>query len=614
MAKKKKKDEGLSYLQVPLPQGQGYYRIIINWLGLNKRQDYDAGVLSEATNVCLDEAPYLSVTPTMKEYVTDIGCKKWVSNKGKYSFNPYPYETPLSIHGFENALLVVYEKGDRDAITYCNTVFLDYLHLTNGGLDTALTGLLDDSYAEQKCITQFNAYDNLINSVTSSVITKLIILPDKKTIPKRIQHYGTVGSDLLQNDSKASAEYAGVLLYGETGTSEEESPEYEFFTSVQSRNGDYVWQKLTYPADDGLEYKRKFFAPSTLSTGLSQFPDMDYAVAHQSRLYGVGDGRVFVSGYNDYANWALDTADEYNESNAWCSPAQSNIKADKDFTGIIAFKNHVVCFKKNFVHEIYNTKNPFRLVDVYSEGAIDNRTIQEVNGSLIFVSENNVLVYTGSTPKILGYELGIEQFEYAVAGTDERRYYLYCRGTKDKEEIEGFYVYDTLTGVWTERSIDINPNKDCEKVIGFAHNNRGMFMLGGDGRIYKLDTGEYDSTEWSFETELITRQSSASSSSSAYTSVNIKHIKKLQMLAEIEPTETDNKPYLKIYALYDGEKFDENTSQLVYDSGDKTGVLPVRIKLRKSAHYSVKLHVEGKGMVRLYNMELFMEKGGDLYV
>lgn len=644
----KKKDKGLSYLQVPLPQGQGYYRIIVNWTGLNKTQKYDAGVLSDASNICIDDPPYLSAVPEMREFIKAAEFDKngditnngnslaWLSYTKDFTFIPYPYARPLSIHAFDGCLAVIYEFKHHceDDQPYDDTIFIDlilhdkikgtngYITMADEDLGIVLTGVLDNSEPGVKNMAQFNRYENIADVIGTNVYPRLIILPDKKSFNKQVlfwqNGYTTVGGSTamsLPSQSDAKAEYVGYLIFGTVNSdfdSVDGHEQYKFFECYRAGNSDYRWTDLTYKLDEtGDEWVRRFFEPSAL-TG---FPSMDYATANQGRLFGVGDGRVFVSGYNNYANWNLDTADEYNESNAWCSPAQSNIKADKDFTGIVAFKNHVVCFKKNFIHEIYNTKNPFRLVDVFSEGAIDNRSICEVNGNLIFVSENSVMVYTGSTPKKIGYELGIEQFEYAVAGTDERRYYLYCRGTKGNEDTEGFFVYDTFTGVWTQRSIDIIPNSDCEKVIGFAHNNKGMFMLGGDGRIYRLDTGKYGGTEWSFETDLITRQSSSSSSSSsAYTSVNIKHVKKIQMLTELIESETGEIPYIKVWALYDGEKFDSEKSQLVYDSNGKTGVLPVRIKLRKSAHYGVKLHVEGKGQVRLYNMELFMEKGGDLYV
>ena len=98
------------------------------------------------------------------------------------------------------------------------------------------------------------------------------------------------------------------------------------------------------------------FKPDDMDANKSKYQTLKYATVHLSRLFGVDDDRVYASGFNDYTNWNLDTVDEYNVNNAWVSPAQANTKANSSFTGITTFMNHVICFKENFMHEIYNNK------------------------------------------------------------------------------------------------------------------------------------------------------------------------------------------------------------------------------------------------------------------
>lgn len=348
------------------------------------------------------------------------------------------------------------------------------------------------------------------------------------------------------------------------------------------------------------------------------FPNLKYAAVHLSRLFGVDEDRVHVSGFNDYANWNLDTVTETNESNAWSSAAQANTKANGEFTGITVYDNHVVCFKRDFMHEIYNNKNPFRLVDVYAEGSIDNRSIQEVDGKLIFVSEDEVKVYTGGNPRIIGYYLGIDKFTAAVSGSDGRNYYLYCEEkTKDKDgntvNNKYLFVYDTFVEQWSQRTIDDGDNDSDSEVLSFAHNKNGMYMLTDKGIIYKLDTGKYNH-DWSFETDMST--SLTASSSSSYPTVSVKHISKLQMLAHIQKG-----AHMEIYALYDGEEYsdtwkDNNKAHLLWESGtdtEKDRMIPIRLKPRMTANYGFKLHFEGNGYVRLYEMELRTTAGGELF-
>lgn len=538
----KKNENKLSYLQMPLPSGKKYYKMIKrSWCGLNYRQTIDTGALAMEKNISTLEEPYL--VPSQKHILQTR------------------YENPIGIFGFDNFLLIIYR--------YETSIYIDYV---NSETYTVSTGKLKSEGATEadeypRCVVQFNVYDTPTDPVSGNYVKKLLIFPDKKSMDFEIYRTEFTISDM------------SVLVKEYTNETEPYLPpdtaSHNYYYRNTCDNNVYRW------VDDMGDSKNSGWKVSTPPS----MPNIKYAAVHLSRLFGVDDNRVYASGYNDYTNWNLDTVDEYNESNAWCSPAQSNTKAGGAFTGITNFGGHIVCFKRDYMHEIYNTKNPFRIQDIYAEGAIDNRTIQDVDGRLIFVSEDNVKIYTGSNPRIISYPLNMPEYANAVSGTDGRCYYLYA---EDGEENRRFFVYDTFTDLWSEQEVS-------EKVLGFAHNKSGMYMLCADGDLYKMDTERY-SHSWSFETDLITNET-----------VDIKHIKKIQMLADI--AENAN---IKVYMLYDDEKFDPDTSHLVYESKGY-GKKPIRVKPRKTASYGIKLHVEGYGYVKLYEMELFIENGGDLY-
>lgn len=321
-------------------------------------------------------------------------------------------------------------------------------------------------------------------------------------------------------------------------------------------------------------------------------PDIKYATVHLSRVFGVDDSMVYASAFNDYTNWTVDTADEYNEANAWYTASQSNSKADGVFTGITTFQNHVVCFKKDFMHEIYNTKNPFRLQDIYAEGAIDNRTICDVDGQLIFCSEDGVKVYTGGNPRIISYNLGIDDFSGAVAGTDGGCYYLYRGKDTGNYDDDGnkiidhlIYVYDTYCQAWSVRTAK-------NRIIGFAKCNFGFFCIDDTGVLTKLDTASADGVEWSFETDLMTTGS-----------CDIKHVDKLQMCCDIDDGGSVN------ITIID----EKDTEQELWSSGSRDGYVVARVKIRKSACNAFKIRVSGVGNVCIRSMELFIKQGGELY-
>ena len=609
---KKKKENTLTYLQMPLPESGKYSKMTkLAFGGLNKRYTHDSGELTKESNISTKAYPYL--VPSEQRLALDL--KK--------------YEEPIGMFAFDGFIIVLYyvEETTGEVPELITTHYIKADYITKDG--EIYTGIVRSSDTREKLdlgtsrsIVQFNVYDTPTDPVTGQFVKKLLIFPDKASMPMNIEEdFKCDGMEALVKEyynDEAEVDESGATIYPPPETASHNCyyrntakiPETnygadiyawrEYETCKKDENGDFIKDTAgNYIPDGGTAYGWKVSVPPAV-------PNLKYATVHLSRVFGVDDTRVYASGYNDYTNWNLDTVDEYNEANSWCSPSQSNTKAGGEFTGITTFQNHVICFKRDFMHEIYNTKNPFRLQDIYAEGTIANETIQDVDGRLIFVSEDDVKVYTGSNPRIIGYNLNMTKYEYAVSGTDNRNYYLYC---EDKGENKYLYVYDTYTDLWSEQSVD-------ERVISFAHNKNGMYMLCSDGFVYKMDSGDYRHS-WNFETDFITNKT-----------VDIKHIKKLQMLVEIPETISKKTNYgddkespaeISVYILYDNEDFDsmkdeEKPKHLVYRTNEKSGKFPIRVKPRKTANYGFKLHVEGKGYVKLYELEIFVEAGGDLYV
>ena len=568
-----KKENELLYLQLPVPSGRKYYKMTKRaWNGLNYRQTIDTGALSKEVNISTNEAPYLTPSPQPK---------LWLS-----------YQNPISLFGFSDFLILIYREGGAikaDYITKNKKVYTGVIK-KSGATE-------DDDY--QRSVVQFNVYNAVNDALSGEYDKKLLIFPDKlsmdfdisadfelESMEAEVKEYandtGIKQSEYYGYEVKEGADDPVIYPPGESA-----NRSYYYKNTVHfddASQNELVWKYGEYEKEDGsVVNKWVVSVPPAV-------PDIKYAAVHQSRVFGVDDTRVYASGFNNYVNWNLDTAGEYNESNAWVSATQSNTKAGGDFTGITVFQNHVICFKKDFMHEIYNTKNPFRIQDIFSQGTIDQRTVQDVGGRLIFVSDDNVKMYTGSSPRIIGDLLGIDSFTYAVSGNDGRNYYLYCY---DNEENGRLFVYDTYISAWSERACDGG------KILAFAHNESGMYVMLDKIGIFKLDTNSFN-LSWKFETDLITNST-----------VDIKRVKKIQMLAHFGKDEGDI-ANMKVYFLYDGEEFSKS-AHLVYE-GSGTGQKVIRVKPRKTASYGVKIHVEGTGYVRLYEMELFMEGGGDLYV
>lgn len=599
MAKKKEKE--LTYLQMPLPSGQGYGKMTKRtWYGFNKRQTIDTGALAVESNISTKEAPYLTPSEKWTEY-TAYNPETAPSDVDLSCYAEHRTCKPIGLFGFQDFLLLVGQLPT--AIHYDTQNIKEHVfYIYDKGADKRefKTHLHHSKGSVARSVVQFNVYDSTQQTYTK----KLVIFPDFESI----------------------------------------------------------WYEISDIAPSNVD-------PSLNPGFIDDGPKIDYATVHCGRVFGVGsyNGNVYASRFNSYAVWDVDTQGSYSPNHGWFSPTQANTKTDGTFKGITTFQNHVICFKKDFMHEIYGTKNPFRVQDIYAEGTIDNRTIQDVDGQLIFVAKDNVKVYTGGNPRDIGYNLDMDKFTSAVSGTDGRNYYLYCSDGHKRR----LFTYDTFTQSWSEQTPTYN-------IVDFAHNNNGMYALceglytaksvteltegsdnwsigdtfslstagqlkvfpisSGDTQvldleiddvvewvktegvlphwvkrngtdhpcyIFKMDTGSYDH-DWHFETDMTTNAS-----------VDIKHIKKIQFLADVAPSAN-----IKVHFLYGDEDFDsmtadEKSARLVYDftnSGSAEVQKTIRVKPRMTANYGFRVRVSGHGFVRIYQMEMLIESGGDLYV
>ena len=120
----------------------------------------------------------------------------------------------------------------------------------------------------------------------------------------------------------------------------------------------------------------------------SPMPDIRYATVHMSRVFGVDGDRVYASAFNDCSNWELDTASDIGAENAWATTSQSNTRAIGGFSAVACCDGYAVCFRDDFMQQVYNNKNPFRLVDIGAWGCIDGYSHTQFASALAFASRS----------------------------------------------------------------------------------------------------------------------------------------------------------------------------------------------------------------------------------
>lgn len=219
----------------------------------------------------------------------------------------------------------------------------------------------------------------------------------------------------------------------------------------------------------------------------NRVPHLADTTVLQGRLWGVLDGKFFASQWNDYTGWALNTAEDDDSSLAWVSTTQSEVDASGDFTAITVYDGRVVGFKRNFMHQIYNNKTPFRIVDIARVGALSKEAVCECNQILFFVADDGVYAYTGGYPTRISDPLAVSDYRGAVLGADERTLFCYLpsEGT--------VFTYDTEFGAWGGISPVTYVPSSCATVNGVCMFASGNVVCRYRGAGYGFFSFETDS-------------------------------------------------------------------------------------------------------------------------
>lgn len=352
--------------------------------------------------------------------------------------------------------------------------------------------------------------------------------------------------------------------------------------------------------------RKSFLATPTVGGSMTAYdlgdtyPNLIVGTSFQGRVFGADGERVYASEYNDYAGWELDTADASSASNAWVTVTQTNVRADDVITGITVYNSHVVVFKKGYMHMVYGTENPFRLVDVGERGAVGSRAFAEVGGILYFASSGGIMAYDGSDIACISrnvIDADVEMDADTILTGDAR--YLYVNNA------DVALRYDTAYGLWTRQSLPMGLSEEMVRDIS-ANNasSHDVCILGTDGVVYAPDaeTGG----RWHAETDMM-----------CLSKMDIRRIKKIEIMGEFDGigSAEGDRNFIRVFLLKTGEIFDAGRSRLIakkeFDAGHSYFVL--RSMIRMSSDTGHRLYIEGNGSCRITSIRMKVSYGGDLY-
>ena len=298
----------------------------------------------------------------------------------------------------------------------------------------------------------------------------------------------------------------------------------------------------------------------TLSLSASQLvPAVDYGVVYNNRVVGVCGSEVRASALGDFLDFST-FVDEDGNPDATGAYA-TNVGSDGRFTGIAAYNNVLLLFKRNIVYQMYGSM-PYTMTEISNTGCIDHDSICEIDGVLYWASNKGIVKFTGGTPAVISYPAGIALTDVCKSGTDGRRYYCYNG--------ERIYVYDTWYGLWHI--------EDSPAVKQFYTEGDGLYMLCDDG-IYLLGSGT-ERVAWEFETKDYT--------------FDVKERKNLSKLWARVFMERNSR--LEVYVRSDGGAY----SRVAHYQADRDSMFDFKVRVKKCDSFTLKF--KGEGDVRLLDL------------
>lgn len=365
-----------------------------------------------------------------------------------------------------------------------------------------------------------------------------------------------------------------AMYFGKLASGRDDRPrsivQFNVYDSPTAVTGAFRKKILVFPDKKTMDHDvtANFVLADMIDSGI---PDIDYATVYNARLFGVKDGKIYASAFNSYVNWNLDTAEDYNEGNAWMSETQSNPKAQNTFVALTVYDGHPIGFKPDYMQTVYNTKNPFRIVDIGEFGCVSNKAHCQCGGALFFASKDGVYRYGGGYPAKISEKLSIADYSTAELAAHKDEVYLNVGGN--------IYTYSVITGAWAR-------GETLSGMGNMVATTDGVYILGND-IIAKLRCGD------------------------AYYDMRLE-------LGDIAMQTTDNKRPKEISVLYrlsngsvtisatDGERSVEKDT-------DREGTHSARLLTRGIAGDIHSIEINTTGEAALCYLQYIFAKGGNTY-
>lgn len=307
------------------------------------------------------------------------------------------------------------------------------------------------------------------------------------TVRKGKQNYGASGSgatNLLTNfkESHLVRAVGTSLQYNSSGTT---------WSAISGSFANVPWDATNFEVSgaDALILTNgtdavKYWNGSALADLSANAPKGKYITADPSRVFIAKDDELHWCAFQDATDWTT------GENSGM---AQYYTYGGGDITALFNFKDIKYIWKKDAMAGLYGTSYyDFRIMEVSNNiGCVDFKTVQEVNGILIWLGQQDIYAFTQGNPypiggKVRGFlnRINWSQISKCCAFTDGIRYYLNLV-IDNATEPNIRLVYDTRYGRWRVAAL----NEGLRRGLFF---NNELYAGDSSGQTMKVNIGTTD--------------------------------------------------------------------------------------------------------------------------
>lgn len=201
--------------------------------------------------------------------------------------------------------------------------------------------------------------------------------------------------------------------------------------------------------------------------------NINYIETFSDRLFGAVGQTLHFSSWRDGNDWT--TVNEDQTDSGWVVVETSD---GQDIVSVKPGIGHVTVFKRNSIHELYGySPDSYEMRVVTLEiGAINNKSIINIGGTLYFMHDTGIYRYQGGTAPSESFSLPVAKY---IENIDKGRTDEICASTDGRKLYfaipDRMLVFDLLYEIWTVYE-DTSPNV----MTGW----RNELYIGAD-RVYK---------------------------------------------------------------------------------------------------------------------------------